>query len=382
MRLLIFFIFYYLFLLWYGVNFLSFSIIEFEALDKFWLLKNIINLSITFFGKNDFSIRLPQILFSSLSVILFYNISKKIFNKKNDIYAAVIIFSLIPGFVISSIIINKSIYLVFLVLLLFYLYIEGKKLFFVLLFLLIFIDYSFISLYIALIFYAIYKKDNKFLIYSLILLALNANYFNYTIGGKPRGYFLDVIGTYVLIFSPFVFLYFLYSLYKGFFYKKDVLFFISVTSFLLSILFSFRQRIKIDDYAPFVLPYVIFMVKTYLNSYRVRLPKFRFGYRLLFTTLFSTLILFDLMLFFNKYTPARNLSESFYFIKPLIKVLKVNKINYLTCNNQYLCKALYFYGVKKGKDYSLYYSKGKKEVSIFHKNNKILSIDVSKLNTL
>jgi len=92
MRLLIFFIFYYLFLLWYGVNFLSFSIIEFEALDKFWLLKNIINLSITFFGKNDFSIRLPQILFSSLSVILFYNISKKFFNKKNDIYAAVIIF--------------------------------------------------------------------------------------------------------------------------------------------------------------------------------------------------------------------------------------------------------------------------------------------------
>jgi hypothetical protein len=269
-----------------------------------------------------------------------------------------------------------------LTLLFIYIYFEKEKFSYFLLFLFAFVDYSFISLYIALIFYSIYKKNNKLLIYSLILLALSANYFEYSIGGKPKGYFLDVFGTYILIFSPLVFVYFLYSLYKGFFYKKDIIFFISSTAFILSILFSFRQRIKIDDYAPFVLPYVLYMVKIFLTSYRVRLPIFRRGYKFLFIVLFSSLILFDIMLFLNKYTPARDLTQSFYFIKPLSRVLKKHHINNISCNNHYICRALLFYNVSKGNKYDLIYSKRKKIVSIFHKNKKILEIDVSKLNTL
>ncbi|WP_420835236.1 hypothetical protein [Nautilia profundicola] len=254
---------------------------------------------------------------------------------------------------------------------------------YILLGILVFLDYSFISLYFALIFYSIYKKDNLLLVLSLLFLAINANYFNYDIGGKPKGHFLDLFGTYFLIFSPFVFIFFLFSIYKGFFDKKrDIVFFIAFFTFIISIILSFRQRIKIDDYAPYTLIYIVYMVKYYLNSYRVRLPQFRKTYKIMFVFLLFTLLMFDTALFLNRYTPARNLSSSYYFIKPLVSELKKRNIDYITTDNKRLLKALEFYGVKKGNVFKIKYKKRENKVSIFHKNRKFLEIDVSKLNTL
>jgi len=104
-------------------------------------------------------------------------------------------------------------------------------------------------------------------------------------------------------------------------------------------------------------------------------------YKFIFGFLFGSLILFDLVLFFNSYTPAKNLTNSYYFIKPLVKILKEHKINYIKSNNKYLQTALNFYGINSGDKYILIYKKNKK-VSIFHKNRKLLEIDVSKLNTI
>ena len=368
---------YYIFLYWYSVNFLSFSIIEAKSIENFYLLKIIIeNLNI----HSDYALRLIPIFFSFLSLILFYNLSD--FYVKREKYFATLIFIFIPGFIISSLIINKAILLIFFTLLFVYTFKVFRLFSYVLLISYAFIDYSFLSLYFALVFYSIYKKDTKLLVFSLILLSFNANYFNFKIDGKPRGYFLDVLGTYFLIFSPFVFVYFLYTLYKGFFLKKDIVFFIGAYSFLLSIILSFRQRIKIDDYAPFVLPYVLYMIKIYLNSYKVRLPVFRKSYRLLFIFLFSSMVLFDILLFLNQYTPARNLTQSFYILKNLSFLLKKENINNVYCNNKYFCKTLYFYGIKKGNKYFINYSIKNHKVSIFHNKIKILDINVSNLNTL
>jgi hypothetical protein len=164
--------------------------------------------------------------------------------------------------------------------------------------------------------------------------------------------------------------------------KKDIIFFITFFTFIISIILSFRQRIKIDDYAPFTLIYIVYMVKYYLNSYRVRLPRFRCFYKILFLFLLIALIIFDIALFLNRYTPAKNLSGSYYFIKPLVKILKQDNIFYISCNNQRLQKALEFYGIKKGDVYHLKYFKDKHKVSIFHKKRKIKEIDVSNLNTI
>jgi hypothetical protein len=373
---MIFFIFYYVFLLWYGIH-LSFCSVEVEAIEKLPWLREIITFSVSFFGKNDFALRFPQILVSFFSLLLFFSIAKKILKK--DFLFATIIFALIPGFIISSLIINKSIYILFLVLLFIRIYLFNPYLSYFLLAFYSILDGSFIVLYVGLLFYAIYKKDNFLLVLALILLMLNANYFNYKIGGKPRGYFLDVFFVYTLIFSPFVFFYFLYSIYKAFFYKKDVIFFISSTALIISFLFSFRQRIKIDDYAPFVLPYVIWMIKIFFNSYRVRLPRFRKGYKILFVILFGSLILFDIVLFLNYLTPARKISNEFYFIKPLATKLKAYNLK-IKCNNESICKSLYFYGVKAG-DLYLHYSKSKKSVTILKDNSVLMEFNVSKLNT-
>jgi len=368
---------YYIFLYWYGVNFLSFSIFEAESIDKFWILK----IFFEYIPKNDYILRLIPISFSFFSFLLYLKITK-FYLKEKYTYFAGLTFIFLPGFIISSLIINKSIFLIFITFLFIYFFKKNRILGAIFLGFIVFVDYSLISLYFSLIFYSIYKRDSKFLFYVLVLLAINANYFNYVIGGKPRGYFLDVLATYFLIFSPFVFIYFLFTIYKGFFYKKDIVFFIGVLSFLLSLLLSFRQRIRIDDFAPFVLPYTVYMKKIFLSSYKVRLPKFRRKYRLLFVILFGSMLLFDGMLFLNKYTPVSNLSGSFYFIKPLVKFLKKHKINNVYCNNIYLCKALNFYGIKLGKKYYLYYSKSRKSVSIFHNNKKVVVLSVSKLNTL
>ena len=382
MRVIFLSLFFYLFLLWYGVNFLSFSIVDIKSIEKFPILNDILNISIYLFGKNDFAIRLPGVIVGFLSTLIFYKLTFFYLKKEKDRVFTTFIFMLIPGMITSSLVINKSIYIIFSIFLFVYLYKNLKTLSYFLLSLFVFLDKSYISLYFALIFYAIYKKDNFLLVLSLIFLALNANYFNYKIVGKPKGYFLDIFGTYFLIFSPFLFLYFLYSIYKGIFdKKKDIIFFIAFFAFIISIILSFRQKIKIDDYAPFTLIFIIYMVKYFLNSFRVRLPKFRGVYKFIFGFLFITLILFDLILFFNSYTPAKNLTNSYYFIKPLVKILKEHKINYIKSNNKYLKNALNFYDIKSGDKYILIYEKNKK-VYIFYKNKKLLEIDVSKLNTI
>jgi hypothetical protein len=287
---------------------------------------------------------------------------------------------LIPGMIISSIVIDKAVYLIFLTLLFIFLYEKIRILTYILLLTYVFFDKSLIFLYLGLVFYSMYKKDTKFLIFNLILLSINANYFEYQIHGKPKGYFIDVFGVYFLVFSPFIFLYFLYAMYKNLFCKKDIVFFISAIAFFVSIFLSFRQKIKIDDFGPYTLIFVLNMTKIFLKSYKVRLPKFRIFYKMLFIFLFSSLIIFDIALFLNKYTPAKKLSYSFYFIKPLVKILKYKNINHISSNNKKLFKILEFYGISSGNKYYVHYKKN--SVSIFHNKKLILKINVSKLNTL
>jgi len=374
---------FYLFLLWYGVNFLSYSVVDVRSIEHFPILQYILSVSFALFGKNDLALRIPGVVTGFASSLLFFQLTKFYLKKNRDRFFAYIIFILIPGMIISSLIVNKSIYIIFLTLFFVYLYNLKREISYILLGLFVFMDYSFISLYFALIFYAIYKKDNTLLMLSLIFLAVNANYFDYKIGGKPKGHFLDLFGTYFLIFSPLVFIYFLFSIYKGFFDKKrDIVFFIAFFTFIISVILSFRQKIKIDDYAPYTLIYVVYMVKYYLNSYRVRLPQFRTVYKTVFVILLGSLIVFDIALFLNRYTPAKKLSGSYYYIKPLVKILKKNHIDYIYSDNRRFERCLNFYGINKGSEYYVIYSKKDNKVSIFHKKKKIMQIDVSKLNTL
>jgi len=379
MRVIIYFVVYYLFLFYYASN-LHIGDLEVEYLSKNYPITYIENIFLYLFGKSDFTLRLPSLILSIVSIFLYYQISKKYLKKQTDIYFSLIIFSLMPGFIIASLLFNKSIYIIFLVLLFIYAFLYYRFYSYILLLIYTIADYSFISLYLGLVFYSIYKKDTKFLIYSLFLLMINANYFNYDIKGHPRGHFIDLLGIYFAIFSPFVFIYFIYSLFKTF-KKPTLLWFISSWGLLFSIILSFRQRIKIDDYAPFVIVAVVFMVSTFFSDYRVRLKIFRKAYRVLFSFLFLSLVLFDIVLFSLKFLDLKIINQ-FKYSKEIAVYLKNKNINEIYCKNNKFCKKLYFYGLEKGDKFYIFFDKTSKKVSISHNHKKIYENYVSKLNKI
>ena len=374
----IYFFVYYSFLFFYAIH-LNIGDLEIEYLSKNYPITYIENIFFDLFGKSNLILRLPSIILSIFSIFLYYKISQKYLKKQKDIYFSTIIFSLMPGFIIASLLFNKSIYLILLVLIFIYSFIYYR--FYSYIFLLIFTitDYSFISLYLGLIFYSIYKKDTKFLIYSIFLFMINANYFNYDIGGHPKGHFVDIFLIYSAIFSPFVFIYFLYSLIK-IFKTPTLLWFISSWGLLFSLLLSFRQKIKIDDFAPFVIVAIVFMITIFLSDYRVRLKIFRPIYQKLFIFLFLTLILFDTFILTAPYFIDKKIITQFKYSYEIYKILKSNNVDYLHCNNKILCNKLYFYGLNKGNKYFLCFDKNSKKVSILHNNKLLYNFYVSKLN--
>jgi len=377
MRIVVYFVFYYLFLFYYASN-LNIGDLEVDYLSHNYPITYIQDIFFYLFGKSNFILRLPSLILSMVSICLYYQISKKYLKQQQDIYFSVVIFSLMPGFIIASLLFNKSIYIIFLVLLFIYSFFYYRFYSYILLFLYTITDYSFISLYIGLIFYSIYKKDSKFLVYSIFLFGINANYFNYEIKGHPVGHLIDVLGVYFAIFSPFVFLYFIYSLLK--IKKPTLLWFISSWGLLFSIILSFRQKIKIDDYAPFVIIAVVFMINIFFSDYRIRLKVFRKPYKLLFLFLLSSLILFDCLILVSKKFLDLKIVNQFKYSKEIVIHLKQKNIDKVFCNNQMFCKKLYFYGLKKGKIFYIKWEKKDKKVSISHNHKKLYSFYVSKLN--
>ncbi len=386
----VYLIFYYLFLFFYGVHFLSIGNIEMKVLNADSFVSSINHLFFYLFGKSDITLRLPSFIASIISLILYYYISIKVLKNKKDVYMSVILFTLLPGFIISTILVNKSIYLILFTLLFVYLFLYKRFLSYIVLSLFVFLDYSFVALYFGLFFYALYKKQNLLIIYSLILFMLNANYFHYSIGGIPKGEFLNLLVVYFAIFSPLLFIYFLYSIYKYLIKnQKNILWFISFSAFFVSILLSFRQRIRIDDFAPYVVISSIFMVKTFLESYRVRLRVFRKPYKIMFILILSSVVLFDFVMFDNKFLykfcekPQKHLMYNFYNTKKIVSILKNKKIDKVFCEDKMLCKKLYFYGVTKGNKFFISNHKisDAEKISIYYQNMAVKTIYVSKVNT-
>ena len=377
MKFIVYFLVYFIFFGFYISN-LHIGDFETKYLFTSFAISKVESISTLLFGNNDFAFRFPSLFLSFLSLVLYYKISQK-FLKPKDIFLSLVIFSLIPGFIIASILVNKSIYLIFMVLLFLYLFLYYRFLSYIILAIYSVVDYSFIYLYLGLIFYSIYKKDTRFLIFSLLLFMINANYFNFEINGKPKGYFIDVFIVYFSIFSPFVFIYLIYALIKKI-KTPNIIWFISSSALFLSLLLSFRQRIKIDDFAPFIIPSVIFMVAIFLNDYRVRLSIFRKPYKILFSFLFFSLIIFDILVLSSKYFIDKKIVNQFKYSYEIARYLKSENIDNISCNNQNLCKKLYFYGLQKGQEYLLYYDENDKKVSISHNHQKILTFYVSKIN--
>lgn len=341
------------------------------------------------FGQNDFGLRSPFIFLHTINLILIYNLSKYILNSDRDRFLSLLIYAMLPGVNSSALILSEANIIIFLTLLFAYSFLKSRYLSYLVLTLLLFIDNSFAILFLALFFYSIYKRDKLLSLYSFTLFSISMYIFGFDSGGKPKGYFLDTLGLYSAIFSPFVFLYFFYSIYRILIKEEKILlWFISFSALAFSLILSFRQKMNIEDFAPFIVIATPLMVKVFLSSYKVRVREFRKNYHYLFIFLTFTLSLNFVLMFYNRplyyfFDKERHFAYKFHVAKELASELKRVKVNQIDFEDKKLALRLKFYDISEGKSYKLTKRKvddSSIKVSIFHTNQKFDNFYVTKIH--
>lgn len=350
-----------LLVLFYTANHMSIS--YGEALNVFKntsILSVLTNISIKIFGQNDIALRLPFIIFYSLSILLMYELTKEFFKKELDRYVSIILFMLLPGMLSAALLVNSAILVTFFTLLYVTYYKKTRKHSYSLLILFLFLDNSFAIFYLALILFSLRHKDKKLALFCLILFIASLLIYGFDSGGKPRGFLVDTFAIYSTIFSPLLFLYFFYYIYRsGIKNERGLIWYISVTSLAFSLLLSFRQRIYIEDYAPFVVIFVPYMVRGFFHTIRIRLPEFRvkhyyvtvFAIIVLIVNVFFTIVNKPLYLILEK--PKRHFIYKYDIAKQLAQKLKEKNINNIYSHDEKLLYRLKFYEIEKGSDYFL-----------------------------
>lgn len=359
----------------------------------FSVLSFLTSLSLKVFGHNDFALRFMMILFHLLSAILMYEISKRYISLERNRLWLLLVFLLLPGIVSAAIIVNSAGILIFGLLLFVYLsekvsqrYLNG------LLFIYAVSDLGFVYLFLGLALYYSMNKQKYNLVYVLGLYLLSSYLYGFEVTGSPSGHFLDTIGIYSAIFTPIIFIYLFYALYKRYFTSKiDMLWCISATVLILSLLLSFRQRIPLEHFAPYLIIALPLAAQSFISSYRVRLKVYRKRYKLAFVVSFIFLISNTLLVFFNKelyifiHNPKNHFAYEMHVAKELSNILKERDILCLTTDVKMQTR-LKFYGVTKCKDILLVeknsMSKKATNVTISYKNSVLYRADVTIINNI
>jgi len=312
------------------------------------------NLFPNLFATTIIFIKLPFILLYAMSAIVLYLLTENYFKYQYDRVFAVSIFMLLPGVNSAALLMNESIIVIFCTLFYLYLYkLSGKENYF-LLFLFLFIDNSFAILYLALFFYSIKKQNNFLLFFSLLFFGLSMSFYGFDMGGRPRGYFVDTFAIYASVFSPLLFLYFFYAIYRfGIKFERDMYWYLSMTALAFSLVISLRQKVYIEDFAPFIVIAIPVMVKLFLHSVRVRIKEHKGNYLFFAYLVMSVLILNFVVFVFNKSlylvieNPKKHFAYDYHIAKELSEELKKLNIKSVNAESNELQERLEFYGITK-----------------------------------
>lgn len=349
-------------LLIYGASTLSIRYDEAVVLyESKTFLHYFVNFFIKLFGQNDYALRLPFILLHCISLMLLYKLSKLILKRKIDRVISIAFYAMLPGINSAALVVNEAYLIIFITLLFVTLYMHGLKNYsYVVLIVSMFLDNSFIILYLCLFFYAVAKREKPMLILSLILFTLTMYAYGFDTGGKPKGYFLDTVGVYAAVFSPLVFLYFIYSMYRILIKEeKNLLWFVSFGALMLSLILSLRQRLMLEDFAPYVVIAIPLMVKVFYNSYRVRLPLHRryhnvaFGVVLTFLLINLTATFVNKPLYYFIDNVDKHFAHDYHVAKDLAKKLKQENLKNVNVSDYKLALRLKFYGIDSDGRYEL-----------------------------
>src|SRR3989338_8517488 len=175
----------------------------------FSVLQLFITSSLHIFGQNDYALRIPMIVLHLLSVFLLYGISKHYVSRANDRLWIVLIYILLPGVTSAGLVVDNAGLIITSLFLFLYMYLNYGRYALILLPLLVILD-----LFFALALYGTYRKEYIYTLSGSIFLVLSLWLYGIHIGGSPESRFLDALGVYSAIFSPIVFLYLFYVLYR------------------------------------------------------------------------------------------------------------------------------------------------------------------------
>ena len=349
-------------LLTYGAQSIS---ISYDEANIFFNENNLVHYlavySTQLFGQNDLALRLPFILLHLASIVLLYKIGKLFLKKRIDRIVSVALYAFLPGVNGVALLVNSGIVVIFCSLLFTYFYLkEWRVASHIILIVCLFIDNSFAIFYIALFVYALMKRKTDLLILTLILFSASMYLYGFDTGGKPKGYFIDTLGVYAIVFSPLLFIYFIYAMYRILIKEeKNLLWYISFFSLVVSLLLSLRQKLLLEDFAPFVVLSVPLMVKVFFNSYRVRLPAFRKLHTFSFIVVLVTLFISTMLSFFNKplyafmHEPSKHFAINYNIAKELSTELNARNIHKVISKDDKIALRLKFYGIERGGAYKL-----------------------------
>ena len=304
--------------------------------------------------ENQLDFRLPFLVSGMVNIMLFYQMSKSYFKEPKDSYLSTTIFALLPGIITSAVIVNIAVLVITLVLgfIIFY---EKRQLFLqsFTMILLLFVHDASVIFFIAVAIFAAFKRNHYLFYLSIFLSAMALLVFNgLDIGGTPKGKFLELFGLYMALFSPLVFLYFFYALYRIWLKeKKDILWYISFTAFVFSIFLSFRQQVIMTDFAPYVIVSVVLMVVIYHKTLHVRLPQFQKNYKLGYQLIMGSLVLSSLAILFHALLfdiiSDKRKHFAYPFYEPYWISMELREIgqNCYTAKNQRIQDQLRYYGI-------------------------------------
>jgi len=344
-----------------GINFLilvaqiqGLSISFFEANILYGepsFLKSYSTFFLNLFGSNDYALRLPMIAIHLFTTTLLYGISGYYVSRTNDKLWIIFIYLLLPGVTSAALLLNVAGLKIAAVFAFVYTYLRFGRWSLAILPFFMLLDGTIIFFYLTVALYGLIYKKWEMGVISLGLLIGSVLFFGFDVGGIPEGHFLDALGIYSAIFSPVVFIYLFYVLYRRYMSnERDLVWMIASSMFLISLVLSFRQKVNIQEFAPYLMVALPLAAQTFFHTYRVRLPIFRRRYRLLFYSAFSLLILNALVVFFNQWLyqwikdPKSHFSYPMHVAKELANELDKENIECVSTNEK-MEKRLHFYGI-------------------------------------
>ena len=338
----------------YGILSLS---ISYSEIVKFSLEnKDNIFMGISFIDK-DIAVKMPSLLLSLFNIVLLFIIAKSYLSKDRDALYVVLLFTVMNGVYISSVIITQSVLNTAILFIFVYLFHKIPNFMKIILMIAMLRFDNFYILYIALFFYGFSHKQKDLYISSLLLLIISFAYHGFPINHIGNN-FLNNIGIFPALLGLPFFIYLFYAYYRNIFIEeKDIVWYIGATALVMSLIYSFKSSIYLDDLACFLFIGVLKVVKEFSYSYRVRLKIHRRKTKLaLIAVLVFSFFQFALIVFnyslYGLLNEDNHFAKKYHFAKELSVKLKRDDISKINASKE-LSARLAYYSISTGNKYTI-----------------------------